>query len=61
MKTGTCNFKSLFWAVVYYEKQGIDYNEVLEKIQNGEIEIGKPRIEEGEYLIIEDGRYFIHS
>lgn len=58
--TGTNHFSSYYRAATYY---GLPSKEVLEKIQNKEIVIGKPEIKEGQklYLNKEEGRYFIEG
>lgn len=73
MKTGTCHFPSYGAALRYYrpycvarEARRGDRTQVCrlvvdEKINAGEIHIGKPRLKPGETLSIEDNRFHIIS
>jgi len=61
MKIGTCHFQNIYTAFSYYRPYGLDSQDVIDKIENGEIELGPPPIKEGESLSIEEGRYFINS
>lgn len=54
---GTVNFSSLLAASAYYSSLAI----AKQKVANGEIEIGKPNILNGEKLVVKDGRYFIQT
>lgn len=71
MKTGTCYFPSYGAAMRYYRpyyayihkytrtralRRGID-----QKLNSGEIHIGKPDLKPGETLSIEDNRYHINT
>ncbi len=65
MRYGTSHFESNVAAVKYYREQG--YPQLLDairavraKIQEKVISIGKPQIEKGEKLVLdEDRRYYI--
>ena len=71
MKTGTCHFSSYGAALRYYrpycvarETRRGDRTQVVrlvvdQKLNAGEIHIGKPALKPGESLSIEDNRYFI--
>lgn len=64
MDIETNHFVSLYDAIKYYKshtvKQSEAYRMVHEKSEKGEIYIGAPDIEEGEYTYIDnEGRYFI--
>ncbi len=52
MIVGTPNFPSVADAVDYYSQQGIELRDVRRKIRSGEIYIGKPKLEEGEELLV---------
>ncbi len=56
---GTCHFRCFVDACNYYFD--LSSKEVSEKIDAGEIAIGKPTIKSNEklYLNYEEGRYFI--
>lgn len=65
--TGTSYFVSVRAADVYYLPYGFDSSDVMHKIINGEIHVGKPELKPGERLSIIDndtgrkwgGRYAI--
>lgn len=61
MRIGTNHFVAFAYAVIYYQKQGIDSGAVQQKYVDGEIKIGPPTLKDGESLvIIDDGcRYAI--
>lgn len=69
MKTGTCYFPSYGAAMRYYRPyvgvivRGAQVHElramVDQKLNEGEIHIGKPALKPGETLSIEDNRYHI--
>lgn len=72
MKTGTCHFPSYGAALRYYrpycETNGTTQARtadtramVDQKLNSGEIHIGKPPVKPGETLTIEDNRYHIIS
>lgn len=47
-------------AVKYYEVYGYDYNDVLDKIENQEIVIGMPEVNENAIVYADNnGRYII--
>ena len=52
MIIGTPNFPSFADAVDYYSQQGVDLSEVRQKIRGKEIYIGKPKLKEGEELLV---------
>ena len=52
MIIGTPNFPSFADAVDYYSQQGIELRDVRRKIRSKEIYIGKPKLEEGEELLV---------
>ena len=52
MIIGTPNFPSFADAVDYYGSQGIELRDVRRKIRSKEIYIGKPKLEEGEELMV---------
>ena len=54
---GTSHFMSFEKVVQYYKEYGYNTDDVLSKLSNGEIHIGKPDCNEGETLGIDDGRY----
>jgi predicted membrane protein len=60
---GTSYFKDLYSAFRYYAPYGFDDIDVVRKISEGEIHIGKPSVEQGETLtLIDNGtRYAITS
>lgn len=68
MKTGTCYFPTYGAALRYYRpyaranarlKTSFARQIVDQKLNSGEIHIGKPEIKPGQTLSIEDNRYFI--
>jgi hypothetical protein len=72
MKTGTCYFPSYGAALRYYrpycehpeQYKGVSRDERLrrlvdQKLNEGEIHIGRPELKPGETLTIEDNRYHI--
>lgn len=63
MKYGTCYFISLDAARLYYKPYGYDNKAVNQKINTGEIHIGKPTLKPGETLSIipGEGRYQIEE
>jgi len=54
--TGTSYFKDLYAAFRYYTPYGYDDRDVMCKIQNGEIHIGKPEIKPGDTLSLIDNK-----
>lgn len=58
MKTGTNHFESLKTAVAYYA-YGFTSSDVQEKVDRGEIKLGKPTISWGETLLIDRDRRYI--
>ena len=48
-------------ARIYYRPYGLDEEDVSEKIEAGEIAIGRPSINAGDTLGIDHGRYVITS
>jgi hypothetical protein len=67
MITGTSYFPSKAHAESYYTPyyagfSDFNFNKIIkEKIQSGEIHIGKPPIKPGQTLFIQDNRYFIQE
>jgi hypothetical protein len=61
MKIGTSHFVSRDTAINYYRGYGFDAKAVDQKIADGEIHIGKPKLNPNEYLtVIDNGaRYAI--
>lgn len=60
--TGTCHFRSRYAAIRYYEKQGLDVNDVVDKIARREISYREPELKPGQRLKVdEDGRYHIEE
>ncbi len=61
MIRGTAYFISQVAAHTYYKKYDFSPQEVAEKLKQGEIHVGKPKLEKGELLQInrDEGRYFI--
>jgi len=61
--TGTLCFVSVMAAVGYYQTYGYDADDVQHKIEAGEIHIGKPSLQPGQRLILneQEGRYFIEE
>lgn len=61
-RIGTSHFNSFHNAVMYYDAYGYDVDAVEDKIEAGEISIGKPSIKAGEMLSTDnDGRYQIET
>ena len=52
MLIGTPNFPSFADAVDYYSHKGIELSDVRRKIRSQEIYIGKPKLAEGEELLV---------
>jgi len=63
MNIGTNHFVDRLSLIRYYSKQGFCLGEINEKLERGEIKIGKPKIKDKETLEIipDEGRYFIKS
>lgn len=73
MKTGTCYFPTYGAALRYYRPYAGHYSDgsktqteavralVDQRLNEGEIHIGKPDLKPGETLSIEDNRYHIIS
>ena len=63
MNYGTNHFKNMRAAQIYYAKQRIGVTEVRDKIENGEIRLGKPTpIVEGDKVFLDrDGRYWMEN
>lgn len=66
MITGTSYFPNLNAAQMYYREQFVTTYDnagiiVQEKIQSGEIHIGKPPLKPGQKLFVRDNRYFIEE
>lgn len=61
METGTCNFVSFAHACRYYKGYGFDAKGVQQKIDDGEIRLGKP--DENLYVITstKEGRYWVRD
>jgi hypothetical protein len=61
--TGTAHFVSLESARRYFKDYGYTYSDVVRKERAGEIHIGKPAVQPGEFLTVIDGgtRYAIGS
>jgi len=61
--TGTSYFKDLYAAFRYYAQYGYDDRDVMSKIKECEIHIGRPKINPGETfsLIDNNTRYAITS
>lgn len=59
MKIGTAHFTSVEAAMAYYRKQGITADALHQKIMDGEIHIGEPKLADDEGLEIQDGRYVV--
>ena len=60
MQIGTAHFTSRIAAYKYYAVYGYNHNDVNKKINDSEIFIGKPIVNENEKIHIDDdGRYFI--
>lgn len=59
MRYGTSYFVSLDFAILYYRPYGYDRQGVKQKINAGEIHIGKPVLKPGETLSVipDEGRY----
>lgn len=59
--TGTNHFSTETAAVAYYSAYGCSRRDVVKKIANGGITIGKPTAKPGEVLSLHprEGRYFI--
>lgn len=58
---GTSYFLNRYRANKYYNQYGYSAQDVEDKIEKGEIFIGKPPLNPGEVLILnpKEGRYFI--
>lgn len=59
---GTNHFTATRCALAYYRGQGYDAEEVQEKLEDGEIVIGRPQAKPGQSVKIDsDGRYWIEG
>lgn len=62
IQTGTNHFDSINSAVRYYGIQGESKKEVLQRIEDKEIIIGRPEEKPGQKISIDKtGRYWIHE
>ncbi len=61
MKYATDNFVNRQSAIHHYSKDGYEEEDIDEMITNGAITIGKPKVEDDEYITTENGRYFINE
>ena len=52
---GTSHFTGLDSAVSYYRAYGFSREDVIDKKNNGEINIDKPKTKDGETLVLLDG------
>lgn len=61
MRIGTAHFRNLKAAVRYYSDYGYSETDVREKVDKGEIFLGKPEVRIGEALCVADNgtRYYI--
>lgn len=60
MTIGTCNFVNRAAAYRWYAGNNIDESQVEQLIAEGNVIIGKPEIEDDEYLTTQNGRYIIN-
>ena len=60
---GTHHFSNMAAAFSYYCSKGFTRASVMDKIESGEIRIGRPDLKNGERCILNraEGRYFIES
>lgn len=56
---GTAHFTSAVSAYNYYADYNYTIRDVIEKINDREIFIGRPITHPGQSLVIRDGRYFV--
>ena len=57
---GTNHFANFSYALRYYEEYGYNEQEIRDKIDNKEINIGRPTITENQFTYCDSsGRYFI--
>ncbi len=58
---GTCNFESLEAAVAYYKPYGLLPEDVLDKLDAGEIAIGRPDTPPDVVVYLDNGRYIMET
>lgn len=58
---GTCNFESLAAAVAYYRPYGFCAEDVNDKLDAGEIAIGRPYAPADAYVYLDNGRYIVET
>ena len=58
---GTFNFESLEAAVAYYKPYGFLEEDVLDKLNAGEIIIGKPNVPSDVVVYLDNGRYILET
>ncbi|HPC92941.1 MAG TPA: hypothetical protein P5317_12855 [Myxococcota bacterium] len=58
---GTCNFESLEAAVAYYKPYGLLAEDVLDKLDAGEIAIGRPDAPPDVVVYLDNGRYIMET
>jgi hypothetical protein len=58
---GTCNFESFAAAVAYYKPYGFLVEDVLDKLDAGEIAIGRPDAPPGVVVYLDNGRYLMET
>jgi hypothetical protein len=58
---GTCNFESFEAAVAYYKAHGYCAEDVVGKLDAGEIAIGRPDAPADAYVYLDNGRYIVET
>ncbi len=58
---GTFNFETLEAAVAYYKPYGFLEEDVLDKLDAGEIAIGRPEVPEDVVVYLNNGRYIMET
>lgn len=63
MRRGTNHFISFDAACRYYQEYGLEPSDVRDKLEDGDIQIGKPLLPDHARLMLhpDEGRYFIEE
>lgn len=59
MRYGTCNFESFTAAVTYYRRYGFSKEDVADKLDAGEIRVGRPGAPPNANIYLNEGRYIV--
>jgi hypothetical protein len=61
VRYGTCNFESFTAALAYYRPYGFSPEDLVGKLDAGEIAIGMPDVPEGGHVYLDNCRYIVET